>query len=350
MARPLPIRDGELTVLLTHRPPRPVLRYVDQVVGTEESGIRFKFSSTAIRRLDFSALHVLPGWSLSPTGVLRSGHSQGAWGAILLALRLRKNGVALVQTLEGLAMPGGRRSRRGLGHRILDRATDAFIVLSEESWTPSAGKTTVIPHAHLRDRYLGYPGAPKVPGRLLTRAADQIKPLIDEFLSSPSGSQSLPLALRIVGDPPASVAGSVEGLTNLQFVSISVRSESISDGALIQEICAAEGVIQPRLETISDFQTVMLALSLDRPVVVPSSPTAGRLARRVGSGWVHQYEETLALGDLRRILASARGVAVSGRPNLQGLDLGTTSARYATVFRSAVRARVTGSKIAQSVS
>ncbi len=327
-----------LAVLHTHRPPRPVVRYVDQIVGAGGPGITHRFSAHRFRRIDADVLHLHRDRAIDLLGTHDASRPHRLLAVLILVARLRRGRTALVQTIHGRRPADGAGSIAKLSQKVLDSATDAFVVLDGSTPTPDASRTTVIPHAHYRDRFRGYPRASKVPGRVLcagpASSPSHVDAVIDAVVSSRSGA-----TLRLACDVNDRRAGESSDPDRSAQDRISLRTGILSDGALVQEICAAELVAQPRLETLRDLHLVMMALSLDRPVLVPDGEMARRLASEVGRHWVHLTVGPITAEDVDDALASRRDEKVTAPLRLDDRAFVDTGAAYAQVYRSAVSHR-----------
>lgn len=74
--------------------------------------------------------------------------------------------------------------------------------------------------------------------------------------------------------------------------------EFLSQADLAQVIRAADAVVLPYRRVLNSG-SALLALTLGRPVIVPSTPTFEELRDRVGGGWVRLFAGPLASEDLR---------------------------------------------------
>jgi len=120
---------------------------------------------------------------------------------------------------------------------------------------------------------------------------------------------------------------------------ITTLADYVPDDELVREITSSELVVLP-FAAITNSGSLLLALSLDRPVLVPSSPMTDALAAEVGPGWVLTYDGTLQPATLEQALADARSLGVEGRPDLSGREWGVIGAAHAEVFAgAAARAR-----------
>jgi glycosyltransferase involved in cell wall biosynthesis len=99
---------------------------------------------------------------------------------------------------------------------------------------------------------------------------------------------------------------------------------------------AADLVVQPYREILNSG-TALLALSFDRPVLLPRHGAGIDLERDFGSPWVHAYEGELEPDTLRRALASATSLPerTDGR-HLRVLDASEIGAKMVHAYRELV--------------
>ena len=83
--------------------------------------------------------------------------------------------------------------------------------------------------------------------------------------------------------------------------------EFVSDERLVDEVARAQLVVLPYIE-MHNSGTLLVALSVGRPVLVPRGCVNGTISAEVGDGWVVQYEGELTAADL------AMGLEAAGRP------------------------------------
>jgi beta-1,4-mannosyltransferase len=319
----------------THRPPAPALRFVDQVVGDWSADVEFRFSQGVMTRFDVDVVHVAQPHLDLLLGTRGASASQRLLATLALARNLRRHRIALVQTLDGM---GKRRSSRlvdRVARRVLDRATTRFVVLDEFTITPDPARTTVIPHAHFRDRYAGYPRGERVTGRVLCIAAGSLPSDAAALLAIPHVANTPDLSVRLAGIAPPPIEAGIRSVIARHRSVVSARLERLSDGAQVQEIDAAELVVFPRIKSLEDLQTMFLALSLDRPVLTRGTESLERLATVVGPGWIHLCEGPITAEAVDDAFGSLRRSDRASRPELSGRDLATTSTAYADMLRAA---------------
>jgi beta-1,4-mannosyltransferase len=227
-----------------------------------------------------------------------------------------------------------------LANRVLDRATTTFVVLDDSSASPDAARTTVIPHPHYRDRYVGYPRAAMVRGRVLCVSAGELPSQAADLLAIPRVTDTAGVTIRLAGIAAGALQEFARSAVAQHSATVSTRFERLSDGAQVQEIDAAEIVVLPKVESLTDLQLVFLVLSLDRPVLVPRTAATSRLAEQMGPGWVHVTDGPITAEVVDEVFAAIRGSNRAERPALDGRDLAATHAAYESVFRSAAASRL----------
>lgn len=325
-------------VLIGHRPPAPATRYVDQVVGDNQGDIDFQYFGGTLKRLDIDVVHLVnPAQVLGGMGTMPRHKSCGRRRsqALELVRTLDEHRIALVQTVFPAASGTWDTSTRDEGLEILNEWTAAFIALDELTATPDPARATVIPYAHYRDRFRGFPLAEQVPGRLLCvsrvglarAAAGPLK--VFSLIDTPG------MSLRVVGDVDPGLGDLVPRAIRRSPDTVSALVEHISDAELVSEMSAAEVVILPSIDSLGDLTTLFMALSLDRPVVVPQSPTTSMIANDVGPGWVHCLPGAMTAERLDDTIRAVRTTPHAPRPNLDGRDADAVAAQYAAVFHSA---------------
>jgi beta-1,4-mannosyltransferase len=304
-----------VTVLQSFPRPRSTTNpYLVQLVQALPDDVRveyFTWRRALTGRYDVLHLH----W---PEVLLRSPSrakavARKATAALLLGV-LRVRRVAVVRTLHNprpheLPPQFDRVVLRGL-----DGATTRWIRLNSFTATPDPARTSTILHGHYRD-WFGPATQPAVPGRLLCfgllRPYKGVESLLEAFaqLHEPA------VSLHVVGSPTTPDLRSAVLTAASVDTRVTARLEYVDDGALRNEIAAAELVVLPYRE-LYNSGAALLALSLDRPVLLPASEVASALAEEVGPGWVHLYHGELTAAALATALARSREVVRAQRPDL----------------------------------
>lgn len=323
---------------VTHRPPAPILRYVDQVAVASCETIEVRYAPAPLRRLDVDVIHVADEHLDTLIGVPNTNPLRWALATTLLVCLLRVGRVALVRRVDPSRHPrqGSWLTRAARG--MLDRSTAMFVGFDETAALPRSGRFTVIPHAHFRDRFVGYPRAALVPGRVLCMSTTQLGPHVDAAVRAIHAAQTPGVTGRFAGRVPGEVADRLTALCAQHPADTSTRLDVMSDGAQVQEIDAAELILAPGSGSLEHLQVVFLALSLGRAVLVNRTDATERLADDTGEGWVHFYDDVVTGQDIDAALAASRAAPTS-RPRLDGRDLDTVGIAYADMFRHVVTTR-----------
>ncbi|MFW2512567.1 hypothetical protein ACNI3K_02195 [Demequina sp. SO4-13] len=331
---PLAHSHAPTRVLVSQRLMSPSVGYVDQIVGEDQNDVIFEAFSGLPRATDVDVVHL---HRLSALGGARarSGKKRVAV-ALAFAARIRSNGIALVRTWHGAdANDAGGRSAR-LANWILNRVTTEFVIVDPSTKVPNGASGTLIPYGHYRERFVGYPRSPQVPGRLLCIAA-HLHTSVERFVRDYVEGDVRETTLRVVGSAGPARAARLREFAETGKDSVSTRIERVSDGAMVMEISASELVVLPNAGELDDLHMVFLALSLDRPVLVPDSPLMRSVADSVGAEWVHRSTAPLDPAVAAEVLSSVRTDTPPDGPSLDGRDREATSAMYADVFRAAAK-------------
>lgn len=332
-----PVARGVVRVLHVLPAPDGSTQYVDHMIGGAPPEIRI-LTFTWFRAIfgAYDVLHV--HW---PEFLVRQRTAPGRLVKLVLAwtllLRLELTETPVVRTAHNLAPheSGDRLERAFLA--ALDRRTELWIRLNPTTPLPLGVRTATIPHGHYRSVFPPDPGTTPEHGRLfqfgLVRRYKGIERLLEVFgaIDDPG------LRLTVAGKPQD--ADLAEHITAVAAADprVEARLELVPDDELAREVRRAELVVLPYLQ-MHNSGAALLALSLDRPVLVPRSEATDALAREVGEGWVIMFDGALQRGDLLRALAAARLVRERGvPPQLDDRDWDLVGVRHAEAYRRIVR-------------
>lgn len=269
----------------------------------------------------------------------------------VLLLKWRLQHTAIVRTLHNTqsheALP--RADRNLLGR--LDRQTSLWIRLTPLTDAPpvTAARrppTTVppvrtIPHGHYREWFPGAEAQGPVSGRLLhfglIRPYKGIPDLVAAFTACPDvrDRDGQDLTLHIVGRPSTAALGAEIVRAAEQDPRILVGLGHASDQDLATEIEEAELVVLPYRE-MHNSGAALLALSLNRPILVPSNEVTEALSLEVGAGWVFTYRGALSAEILAESLARSRGDRAADAPDLSGRSWELVVTEHLAAYRSAI--------------
>jgi glycosyltransferase involved in cell wall biosynthesis len=252
---------------------------------------------------------------------------------LALLVRLRVGGTALVRTAHNVRP----HESTGIVARWLwsltVRQTAVAIRLNEHTDVP-AGLPVTIRHGHYRDWFAGCPvEVEHRPRRLLyfglVRGYKGLEELLDVVARAPGED----VELRIVGAPadPALADRVRRAAASDPRVTCDLRY--VDDETLAREVREAAVVVLP-YRAMHNSGALLLALSLDRPVLAPANGVTDGLAREVGERWLRRYHR-LTMAELRAALDEP---APPGRPDLAARDWPASAEAHLRAYRAAVGA------------
>jgi glycosyltransferase involved in cell wall biosynthesis len=298
-----------------------------------------------------------------PEMIIRHGLLEsGAKAAALLSLLgfARRKGARVVWTVHNL------RSHDQTHPRLEDkwwdsftRQVDGYISLSSRGQKealvefPSLSERPgfVIPHGHYRDIY-PHPASKAETRRELGLSSDakvvafvgRIRPYKDvpRLLNAFRELAGSELRLVIAGAPSdESLAREIRELAS-RDARVALRLELLSDTDLGNVIRAADLIALPYREVLNSG-TALLALSLNRPVMVPNQGSMAELQESVGPRWLSLYDGTLRGESVRAALTAACAIPTDAKAPLEEFSweriAGRTLSAYAAIARSATEGR-----------
>ncbi|NYD68408.1 glycosyltransferase [Agromyces atrinae] len=256
--------------------------------------------------------------------------------AAAFLLRLRMTRTPVIRTWHNLERPDGLGRIDALLLDGFDRATTLRIRLNDLTEFPSGELAATIPHGHYRDWFERFPTSESVAGRVayvgLIRRYKGVEGLVEAFRSLDDPS----LSLHVSGKPSTpELAATLRGLAAGDD-RIALHLAFLDEPDLVRSIGEAELVVLP-YRHMHNSGTVLAALSLDRPVLVPANDVNRRLAIEVGAGWVHLFDGDLGADDIAAALAAPR--PETGSPDLGAREWTLAGAAHADAFRTALDAR-----------
>lgn len=332
--------DSVLRVLVSSRPPAHRVSYVDQLIGDDSAGgapntISFEYRDNLSGGYDVDVVHLIK--TSAVVGDRRTPEYERVRRARRFAKALKRRRIALVRTIYGDEGTGTRSVARS--EAILNQATTAFIVTTPTTAVPGNQAVIVIQHSHLRGRYLGYPRTETVPGRLLFVSSGQLDAAYEAPLKVFAVAELPGSTLRVVGQVPSAMAGSFSRTISRHPSRISLRDEAISDAARVEEVTRSELVVMASPDSHATLSTIMLAVSLDRPVLVEATAATRLLADEIGPRWVRLHEGRLTAATLEAAVKHLRADPPTGRPNLDSRDPNVIAEQYTAAFRAAAASR-----------
>lgn len=332
--------NGRLTVFESVTGPGNVVKYVDQVVLYAPQSVRFKFFSwkTALfGSYDVFHIHFPEGLLRAKTLPKRIVKSLLCG---LLILRLVVSRMPVVRTVHNVQPHERMNTVEHFLVRSLGNLSDVHVMLNDSTPRASGIPAIVIPHGHYRAQWEAAPKNDETTGRVLFFG--RIRPYkgVVELVRALDAPCAKGLQLRIVGEPTTELEEEIReeiASSTGRGASFSTELRTVSDDEMVKEISSAELVLIPNQDLAdSNSGVALLALSLDRPVLIRRVPLTEALAKETGPGWVNFFEGDLDAQRINDALAETRALRVAAQPRLADRDWDLIGPRYAEVFHSAV--------------
>lgn len=259
----------------------------------------------------------------------------------------RRRGARLVWTVHNLGSHERRYARTEVWFwRAFVPMVDGWVALSDsgaeaavERWPVLADVPhAVAPHGHYRGAYpdavtperardaLGWgEDAPTVGFVGRVKRYKGVPELVDAFSGIDGPDMRLLVAGRVeTGDLEIDLRARAA-----RDGRITLREGAVPDDQLQVVLRACDLVVAPFVDVLNSG-SVLLALSFDRPVLVPAIGAMPSLAAGVGGGWVQTYDPPLTSERLREAILTAR--ALTGTPDLSRFDWDVAAARHVELY------------------
>lgn len=319
--------------------------FVSLMIGSLPASIHsdyFSWSKALLRRHE--VVHFQwPEKFVSDTRPLGRAVKRLLFSFLLSTLRARRTAVVL--TIHNLAAHEGSDQRGAAMLLRLEAMADVLILLNSTEHASDPAREVVIPHGNYRPVVKQRQLRPDDPNRLvffgLIREYKNVPTLIDAFELSKLATSGHSLA--IVGKPHSQVLRASVAAAAAGARAVSVRLESLPEGELQHEILRSGIVVLP-YKQLYNSGAILMALSLDRPVVVPSTPTTREFQKEFGDQWIITFEPPLTGVGLAEAVAK---VAESQPdrlrpPDLDALEWSRLGTDYERAYRTALARRRKG--------
>ena len=320
---------------------------------TELSGLGFEVDEFSRWRLltgsyDVWHLH----WPEAPLNDPSTSRALRRLSELIASMEVaRRRGTKIVWTIHNLSAHEERHPRiaswfwNGFIRRL-----DGFISLSTAGHALALEQFPrlaclpgfVVPLGHYRGVYAGETDARAARARLdleptatvlafvgQLRRYKGVSSLCRAFSSLPDDDARLLIAGKA---KDANLAGELSGAARSDS-RIRLRLEFVPDDELHVYLRAADLVVLP-FRNVLNSASALLALSFDRPVLVPRTGPLAELRDRVGAEWVHTYENELTTELLAEAIRWTRQTQRTGRPRLDSLDWRAVAQQTAEALRS----------------
>lgn len=345
-ATPTPAPPGvsaRVRVLQTFPAPRattnPYITMLDAALAAEPEleHLRFSWRTALFGSYDVIHLH-WPEALFSASTPLKALGKHLAFR--LLLARVRQRRIAVVRTVHNLHLP---RDVSPAQRRILERVEQLAtlrILIGETTRLPEGQPHVTILHGHYRDWFASAPRSEATPGRLgfvgLIRRYKGVEDLIRAFREL--ASERADLELTVSGKPTSEELAAELRALAADAPRISLAFGFLDDDAFVQAMTGAELVVLP-YRFMHNSGSVLAALSLERPVLVPDNEANRALAAEVGDGWLHCYAEELDTAALLRAIDAVQAEPPVGAPDLSRRGWEDTGSRHLDAYRLALGIR-----------
>lgn len=255
-----------------------------------------------------------------------------AFVAVLVASRLR--GRAIVRTLHNLAPHERLDPARRAVLALCNRWTTEWITLTETTASPDRQPSTTIPHGHYRGWYPDAPADDRIAGRVLFFGLVRRYKGVEDLLAAFERIDRPDLTLRIVGRLDDPELGDLIRAAASADDRVTASLEYLDEKALAAEIAACQLVVLPYRNMVNSG-SLLLALSLARPVLAPRSPSTEELEEEIGPDWLLLYDDELSERVLSEALVRTSDLAGSV-PDLSAREWDLIASAHIEVFERAV--------------
>jgi len=282
----------------------PFLRLLEQSLSSYVSVEFFSWRRALTGKYDVLHVH-WPESLVRTSGVFRSVAKLAA--CALLFIRVWLLQIPVVRTVHNVDPHERGRGLERAALRILHSLETVRIYLNESSENDYS-RGVVILHGTYPRPASNVATQSRIAARLLffgqIRAYKGLDELLAAFTEYVRQEPRSGTVLRLVGEPVdknyAESARTRHNGSRVEFV-----LHRTSDEALDDELAKCEGVILPYLKFYNSGAAI-LALSRNRPVLVPKSPSSESLRDEAGSEWVSTFEPPIDSADIQRFMAAIR--------------------------------------------
>lgn len=253
---------------------------------------------------------------------------------LLLLLRIQVSRIAVVRTLHNVRAHerGGVLERAVLG--LWDRATSLYITLNTLTPVPPGVPSMMIPHGHYRDWFAEFEHPPAIQGRLLTFGLIRRYKGVGALAVAFSEVKDDHVSLWIVGQPKTSALAEDIQRVAMNDPRISLQLDFVSDGELSRQIGRCELVVLAYSE-LHNSGALLLALSLNRPVLVPMSAATLALRDEVGADWIIPFEGEICSSVIQDACDWLSVRCVASAPDLSNRDWDVIGTSHQEAYRTA---------------
>jgi beta-1,4-mannosyltransferase len=337
--RRVPVRSEILRVLVSvsriENSTNPFIRLLTSNLDSSVDVIEFSWKAAFLKRYDVFHVHwpdhLLIGRSLS---------LQIVKPLLFLGLlaRLRLGRTPIVWTMHNLT-PHKKMTRLQLYcYARFEAQVSSIVAMNSHGVERLDVPVSVIPHGHYRDWYDSGISGQRKSKHVLFFGTIQPYKQADTLVWAFSNMQDESATLSVVGRcDDKSIRNRLRGLAR-EDERISLNLAFVDDSQLARELSECTLVVLPYAEMYNSG-AVLLALSLDRPVLVPSTQANKELQLEIGEEWIMLYNGSIAAADISLALKRAMTPPANRRVDLSGRDWERIASLYRTVYVDSVEKR-----------
>lgn len=328
-------RPRPFTVLQSIQRPRPTTNpYLTQLFEHLRPGVDVQYFSwrrALIGHIDVLHIH-WPEHMLLGRSRASAAAKRILFAVVLVRLHIQRK--AIVRTLHNIKP---HETPRWIDRKLLnlcDHWTTWWIRLNPTTPLPSRAPASTILIGHYRDLYDQSTVPTRQPGHILYFGHIRQYKGIDTLLAAFRGTSDPALRLRLIGNAQdQSIADSIR-MAQIDDSRISASLEFVDDDELTRAIGAATLVALP-YRGMHNSSAALLALSLNRPILVPNEPVIQELATEVGDRWVITYSPPLTSEDLETAMDAAGRVPETSAPDLSAREWPAIAQQHIQTYRDA---------------
>lgn len=335
-----PEDDRPLRVLMTYIEPlpfhNPYVKLHDQSLRDAGHEVKhFTWKTALSGQYDVVHSH-WPEDVFAATSPLKAAGKRVAMLAWLGVLAARR--VPVVRTVHNLELPSGMDVAKKQLILALDRLTAHRVLISDTTPAPD-GPHSVVLHGHYTDWFGRLPASERVPGRIayfgMVRRYKNVQALADAFAQTRDTHPEW--SLEIAGKASSTeLENEIMGALWDDPRVLEPSFRYLEDEEIVRVCTQAQLVVLPYKE-MHNSGSLLTALSLGRPCLVPRNAANEAVAAEVGPGWVHMYEGELGAADLETAMAAA--VDLAGAPDLSRRNWDVSAAGHVAAYREALSRR-----------
>lgn len=333
---------SRVRVMQSFRAPRPTtnpyITMLDAALGDSEEIEHVRFAWREALLGDYDAFHWhWPEGKLHGSTWWRSAGKTALTALLWLRHRLSRR-IAVVRTVHNVELPDDTALRLAILRRI-ERDADLRILLNAATHV-DARPSALIRHGHYRDWYGHLPRGGRVPGRIGAfggvRRYKNVGILVDAYEAATTRRAGL--SLHIGGRPSSPELARTLEARAAALPDARVTLRFLPDEELVR-LASESSLVVLAYRFMHNSGSVLAALSLDRPVLVPRSSANEALAAEVGDEWVQMFDGELDGEALLAAIDAVSSLDETASPDLSARDWTTAAADHARAYRAAIDAK-----------